>query len=194
MPKAFESFRLETQTNQAHLMEKYLCRVCWNQNTWIEPCGTSKGERNTFASRNHFGHEEWLKQPKWVEGGRRYAFLQPFRSTPPGFVAAEILLFTKNPNLPAGSNRFFVGKIRHCRKLSLSDSQHAFALFSKRGWLKQMQMGLRTVSIPHTLTTTPRDIFNVEFKLSDILWFSTPKLAPSGDYAYRCNHYHLYQI
>lgn len=173
-------------------MKKYLCRVCWNQNTWIKPCGTPKGERNTFASQNHFGHEEWLRQSKWIEGGRRYAFLQPFRSKPPGFVAEEILLFTKNPNLPAGSNRFLVGKIRHCRKLSPSDSQHAFALFSKRGWLKQMQVGLRTVSISHTLTTTPHDIFNVEFKLSDILWFPTPKLVPSGDYVYRCDHYNLY--
>lgn len=175
-------------------MKKYLCRICWNQNDWSKPCGTSKGERNTFASQNHFGHEEWLNQPGWLEGGRRYGFLQPFRSKPDHFVADEIFLFTKNPNHSAGSNRFFVGKIVRCRKLSLRDAQHAINLYRANGWLNRMQADLRAAGILHTLTTPPLDIFNVEFSVSDIRWFPRPNLASPRHYVYRCDHYVLYQI
>ena len=177
-------------------MSKLLCRLCWNTSNWNHPSGNPKGERETFAARNGFGHEEWLNRSKWVENrnGWRYAFLQPFAHKKSGFVAGNLVLFTIDPHRPKGSNRLFVGTLRHCVRLSDSQAKSAFQAFKRQGWLGQMHSELASAGINAPISCNPIDVLNVMFKTEDLKIWTRPRLAGPSESVNKVCRYRLCRI
>ena len=70
--KTRREFRLEIDP-----LPTNLCRVCWNENGWRYPSGSTSSDGG-YAGKNGFGHEEWLFNFSWIaDDGFHYGFLQP---------------------------------------------------------------------------------------------------------------------
>ena len=58
-------------------MNRLYCRICWNENGWRYPSGSTSTDAG-YAGKMGFGHEEWLFNFSWTaDDGCHYAFLQP---------------------------------------------------------------------------------------------------------------------
>lgn len=160
----------------------------------MSPTGEARHleEKESYVSENGFGHEEWLFNLAWLVSSYHYAFLQPVNKSFGNLTGQriELLLYTINPV----KDRLYVGEIKNCEVLTITQAEHAVAEFRARGWLKIMTEQVAEVGgrADHIGGSVPAyDVFNVRFRKEDLRIYDPLKLAPKGDRVRTLNRYIL---
>jgi hypothetical protein len=140
------------------------CRICWNENGWRYPSGSTSKDGG-YAGKNGFGHEEWLFNFSWIaDDGSHYAFLQPVSKVRKNRIgeSLNLLLWTIAPD----GKRFEAGRISNCRILTPEEAQRGLNEHKKKGWFRQMQKDVEAVDGRKEELDYP-GLFNVRFRRED---------------------------
>jgi hypothetical protein len=174
-----------------------ITRIAYNRQDWHHPTGEAARleEKNSYVVKMGFGHEEWLFRNEWVIDGWRYAFLQGVHK---GGKAHEnqvmdVDLFTITPE----KDRRLVARIEDLECLDEAQSKAIYQRFRKNGWLKRMVEDVKAVGGVHSpllKPTTPREMFNIRFKITDIHRYPDNEPLPSGIDPNRLKRYLLYDL
>lgn len=155
--------------------EERIARVCWNKNAWVKPSG-AKGksrDKNSFENRHSYGHEEWLSDTGKLINGYHYGFLEPIRKYREKFAGNKynITLFSINSEF---SERYVVGKINSAIVIDENEANAARKIYQKNKWLPEMADDVALVGgdVKRFLKWKGKDLFNVKFKLNDLLIYS----------------------
>jgi hypothetical protein len=181
---------LVTSTEQeTDFMPTDYCRICWNENGWRYPSGSTRRDSG-YAGKNGFGHEEWLFNFSWTsDNGYHYAFLQPVskvRKKRAG-ESLDLLLWAIAPN----GKRLEAGRINNCGILTPEEARHALNEHKKKRWFQQMQKDVEAVGGKKEELDW-EDLFNVRFRREDAIVFDPPEpFAKVPEKIMKCSHYLL---
>ncbi|MBI5081912.1 MAG: hypothetical protein HZC38_00260 [Chloroflexi bacterium] len=165
------------------------CRICWNSQKWQRPTGeAAKLELGSYVSQYGFGHEEWLFNLNWIIDEYRYGFLQPLSTQHPTgeFYNYEIILYTVAPN----KTKLFVGRIKQCQTITLTEANHIYQSYKQNGWLEEMISDLKKINVdpsPFLNNPNPLSIANVRFKIQD-LELLDPLIAVPNNHKVKSSH------
>jgi len=165
-PEEGRKLRLEID-----LMPTKYCRICWNENGWRYPPGSTSSDAG-YAGQNGFGHEEWLFNFSWTSNdGYHYAFLQPVSKVQKKRAGEllDLLLWTIAPD----GRRLEAGRISDCRILEPEEARCGLNEHKKKGWFQQMQKDVEAVD-GRKEELDGVDIFNVRFRPEDAKVFDPP--------------------
>jgi hypothetical protein len=160
------------------VMNKKLCRICWNTSGWRRPTGEAAilETGNSYVSRHGYGHEEWLFNYEWMINGYRYGFVQPIGKfhTKYSGETTSLCLYTVTPD----KDRLIVGVIHNTYIPTLSETKDVFREFKKRGWITQMKKDCKSLNIGPFKADGLNDggVINIRFKPEDVELFD-PMLA-----------------
>lgn len=171
-------------------MMKYYARICWNTRGWIAPSGDAKNlERGTYATRNGFGHEEWLFNFTWLLDGYHYAFLQGVNSSSSKLKGetTDVILWGITPE----KRHVYIGQIGKCKLLSEDESLKARRAHIRAGWLDLMRQDVVDVHGNSNKLLTD-SAFNIRFRPADAIQFDDPlPIARPSDRISRLKRYSL---
>ena len=152
-------------------MPTNLCRVCWNENGWRYPSGSTSSDGG-YAGNNGFGHEEWIFNFSWIaDDGFHYGFLQPVNKVRKKRAgeSLDLLLWTIAPD----GKRLEAGRITDCRILKPEEAQRSLNEHKKKRWFRQMQEDVEAVG-GRKQELDYEDLFNVRFRPEDAKVFDPP--------------------
>lgn len=153
------------------MIEK-ITKLCWNDFKWMKPSGTHGKSRskNSHERYNGYGHEEWLLDKSKVIKGFHYGFVQALnlRTNLHLDQAYKVWLYSFTEK-----QKYIVGFIDSCQRISQHDSVEIYKIYKKNGWLREMVVDLETAGIlsEPLKNTSPEIFFNVRFKINDVHMF-----------------------
>lgn len=176
------------------MTEDKIARICWNTEGWRKPSGMSgkSKHKKAYERKVGYGHEEWLLDTTKLIDGWHFAHLQPIGLHQSKYIGKQfnISLYSINGET---KRRWWVGRIRNVTVTNPTESQKAYSIYKKNGWLKEMEGQLKNVgaSINAFRKINPSDFFVVRFRPSSLELLDTPMEFLSNDRAVRATYYNL---
>lgn len=146
------------QQIQPNTREK-VARICWNDNGWQNPSGSSgKSKNDNYESENGYGHEEWLLNREQIcSNGYHYAFLEPLRKS--SFDGKkDIHLYAYTPD----NQKQYIGCIIDAEYVDKEESRQIWTEYTNRGWAQSMRKTLQENGINVSANWTT--VFNIKFR------------------------------
>jgi hypothetical protein len=173
------------------MSEKYYARLCWNSSGWLHPTGEAaklEGVGVSYATKNGFGHEEWLFNFGVSRDGYQYGFLQPVHRSWDGYAGRtiDVILWS----IDFAGKRVFVGEIRNCQVLTAALSKDAGRYFKRVGWIRSMEADLKSIGLKDS-KINEEVAFNVRFKPADATLYGHPFPVSASNPLQRVTRYLL---
>lgn len=175
----------------------YITRICQNNSNWQLPDRSAVEASNTFYSKHHYGHEEWLFRFEWQIGGWQYGFLQGVNKGWKSRLArnqraGDVVLFTLTPN-----GRRYVARIRHIEFLDDAQGIAALDHYKRLGWYDRMLKEIDAVGGDRSGLGNGEwapYVLNVRFRPVDVEWYPPNTFAEAGDPVHHYNRYQLIEL
>jgi Holliday junction resolvase len=141
-------------------------RLCWNTNGWVQPSGPYGKSKNkqTHEGKYGYGHEEWLFDTGKLIDGFHYGFLEPIRLQQTAYEnkTYNVWLYTIDLAL---KKRYWIGQIQNIQVLNKTSAIEAYASYSEKGWLSEMEAQIRFSSAEADNFSNWKgiDLFNIRF-------------------------------
>lgn len=169
---------------QTGIAGERLSRITWNELDWVLPSGKIGKSKTAGLHEADFGYggEEWLFDTSQIIDGYHYAFLEPINKEHQAFEGKtyDIQLFTIDGVSKA---RYWVGKICNTEVLTKQQAADAKAIYQQNGWLQQMKQQIEDAEGDTSgfLSKKPLDIFNIRFRMNDLIRDGYPMEIPEGN-------------
>ena len=141
----------------------------------------AKLETDTYVAKHGFGHEEWMFNYEWIDGGIKFGHLQPVSPGRARLAGKKIdlLLHAFGPD----RRWYHVGGISDVRVLSDAEAERAYSLFQARGWMDEMVEDLKVLDVDPSplLTAPPSETFNVAFNPGRAYLADPPQVLTEDD-------------
>jgi hypothetical protein len=163
-----------------------ITRVSYNSSGWLKPTGDARRYElpGTYNHEFGFGHEDWLFRKDWLIDGWRYAFIQGVNKSHARLVKEsapfDLTLYTIEPD----KKRRYVATIESVECLDEDQADGALTEFRKRGWYDTMLQEIRDVGGKESAlgdSEYAKLIFNVRFRMDNVVLFSPGTYAASDD-------------
>lgn len=175
-------------------MKDKFIRLCWNTNGWRCPTGDAaiSETRDTYASKQRFGHEEWLFNFEWTIDGYRYGYLQPIGKYYDRYSGdyCSILLYTYTVDREC----LLIGRIDNVYIPLKEELKQVFDVFRENGWIQEMIDDVKHIGGNSSALNNPepQTILNIRFRPDDVQIFD-PRPRVIGDHVItKQRRYHPY--
>lgn len=159
-------------------------RITWNENDWVLPSGEiGKSKASGLHEADYgYGGEEWLFDTSKIIDGYHYAFLEPINKQHQAFAGKvyDIHLYTIDS---VSKSRYWIGLIKNTEVLTKLQASFAKERYQRNGWLQQMKQQIEDIGGDTTgfMTKKPLDIFNIRFRIADLIREGYPIEIPDGN-------------
>ncbi len=174
---------------------KKIARICWNNNSWIEPSGRpgKSPNKDSYEFQNGYGHEEWLLDTTKLIDGYHYGYIQAIGKHRDTYIdqTFDVSLYSINSDT---KQRWWLGEIKGLEVVSAKESEKVYRKYKQNGWYKEMLSQLNQVgaNIEEFKNFVTPDIFSVvRYKPSSLYLLDEPTEFSANDPAVTSNYYNL---
>lgn len=176
------------------MIDNKIARICWNTEGWRKPSGIvgKSINKKTHECKFGYGHEEWLLDSTKLIDGWHYSHLEPISLHRSKYIGERFNISLYSINSEEKS-RWWVGKIKNVIVITPEESQRAYQIYMRNGWIKEMKCQIKHVGadLQAFQKSNPKDFFVLKFKHDSLKLLDTPLQFSSRDSVVKSTYYNL---